>query len=221
VSREAVLGTGDLRSADPGDLSAARGALGGVPCAALALGTAGLRALGVGGVPFFSGGGGLLLLFVSAWPDLRSKKPSRNESMNRRLPRAHEDPPGQELGSRTRNGSAKGSNGYSLALGALHCCVAAGASSPWCLVPSACTRGAEARYECENLGGRKEWWVSGFCSAALPLVADHGRRHGVEIAERATRHRFRSAFLWGFMLFRDGNFIRWIFDRVKACMSFF
>jgi hypothetical protein len=56
--------------------------------------------------------------------------------------------------------------------------------------------------------------VSGFCSAALPLVADHGRRHGVEIAERATRHRFRSAFLWGFMLFRDGNFIRWIFDPI-------
>jgi hypothetical protein len=84
VSREAVLGTGDLRSADPGDLSAARGALGDVPCAALGLGTAGLRALGVGGVPFFSGGG-LLLIFVSAWPDLRSKKPNRDESTSRRL----------------------------------------------------------------------------------------------------------------------------------------
>jgi hypothetical protein len=76
VSREAVLGTGALRSAEPADLSDARG----VPCAALALGTAGFRALGVGGVPFFSGGG-LPLLFASAEPDLRSKKPNRCQIM--------------------------------------------------------------------------------------------------------------------------------------------
>jgi hypothetical protein len=80
VSPEAVLGTGALRSAEPGDLSDARGALGGVPCVALALGTAGFRALGVGGVPFFSGGG-LPLLFASAEPDLRSKKPNRCQIM--------------------------------------------------------------------------------------------------------------------------------------------
>jgi hypothetical protein len=85
----AVLG--DLRSADLGDLSAVRGALGGVPWAAFALGTAGflgrsflgvggVSPLGVGGVPLplllASAGLPLALLppLASARPDLRSKK---------------------------------------------------------------------------------------------------------------------------------------------------
>ena len=69
--RVALLG--DLRSVDLGDLSAARGALGGVPCAAaFALGTAGflgLSFLGVGGVsPLGVGGAPLPLLFASGLP---------------------------------------------------------------------------------------------------------------------------------------------------------
>ena len=101
ASREAALGVGALRSADPGDLSAALG----VPWAALALGTAGLRgllSLGVGGVPalpFFSFSG-LPLLFDSAEPDLRSGKPNRNQTTeNNRLypPRRREDPPHRGL----------------------------------------------------------------------------------------------------------------------------
>lgn len=90
MSREAALGEGALRSADPGDLSAARG----VPWAALALGTAGLRgllSLGVGGVPvppFFSFSG-LPLLLASAEPDLRPTKPNQQSSEFRQRNRQH------------------------------------------------------------------------------------------------------------------------------------
>jgi len=144
ASREAALGVGALRSADPGDLSAALG----VPWAALALGTAGLRgllSLGVGGVPappFFSFSG-LPLLFASAEPDLRSGKPNRNQTTeNNRLypPRRREDPPHRGLAViSNRNRITEGEGwGHSLGLGALHCCAAAAAGaapSPpaaWC-----------------------------------------------------------------------------------------
>jgi hypothetical protein len=94
-----VAPLGDLRSVDLGDLSALRGALGGVPwAAAFALGTAGFRGLsllGVGGVsPLGVGGVPLPLLFASglplgllpplpsglasARPDLRSRETERH-----------------------------------------------------------------------------------------------------------------------------------------------
>lgn len=118
VIRVGVAPLGDLRSADLGDLSAVRGALGGVPWAAFALGTAGLRGLsplgvggvsplGVGGVPFplllASGLAlGLLLTFpsglpsplASARPDLlirKSKKPPSDQELGSSIPN-HQDP---------------------------------------------------------------------------------------------------------------------------------
>lgn len=120
MSLATVLGVAALRSADPGDLSAARGALGGVPCASLALGTAGLRVLGVGGVPFFSGVG-LPLLFASAEPDLHSRnaKPQSDPGTtvypypHARPPKF--TPPGTRRDKKKRK-CTNGCNGYSLGL---------------------------------------------------------------------------------------------------------